>query len=102
MVARVNSFSTLAATLVVGLLGATLAAKAADTSPIIAGNTAFALELYGKLREQPGNLFLSPYNISTALAMTYGGARGETEKQICTSTSRRTNCTSALARCRRD
>jgi len=30
----------------------------------------------------PGNLFFSPYSISTALAMTYAGARGDTEKQM--------------------
>jgi len=48
----------------------------------VTGNTAFALDLYAKLRAQEGNLFLSPYSISTALAMTYGGARGETEKQM--------------------
>ena len=29
-----------------------------------------------------GNLFFSPYSISTALAMTYAGARGDTEKQM--------------------
>jgi len=29
-----------------------------------------------------GNLFFSPYSISTALAMTYGGARGETATQM--------------------
>ena len=53
-----------------------------DLSTAVAGNTAFALDLYGKLRSQEGNLFFSPYSISTALAMTYGGARGETEKQM--------------------
>jgi serpin B len=46
------------------------------------GNNLFALDLYAKLREEPGNLFFSPYSISTALAMTYAGARGETEKQM--------------------
>jgi serpin B len=49
---------------------------------VIAGNTEFAADLYGQLRTQEGNLFFSPYSISTALAMTYGGARGETAKQM--------------------
>jgi len=49
---------------------------------VVNGNTAFALDLYQQLRREPGNLFFSPYSISTALAMTYAGARGETEKQM--------------------
>ncbi len=49
---------------------------------VVADNSAFALDLYGKLRTNKGNLFFSPYSISTALAMTYAGARGETEKQM--------------------
>lgn len=49
---------------------------------IVEGNTAFALDLYARLAEQEGNLFFSPYSISTALAMTYAGARGNTEKQM--------------------
>lgn len=48
----------------------------------VAGNTQFALNLYQQLRGKPGNLFFSPYSISTALAMTYAGARGETEAQM--------------------
>ena len=46
------------------------------------GNTAFALELYSQLKSTQGNLFFSPYSISTCLAMTWAGARGETEKQM--------------------
>lgn len=45
-------------------------------------NTAFALELYNRLKEQPGNLFFSPFSISTALAMTYAGARGQTATEM--------------------
>jgi serpin B len=48
----------------------------------VAGNTTFAFDLYSQLRSQEGNLFLSPYSISTALAMAYGGARGETAAQM--------------------
>ena len=54
----------------------------ADIRAVADGNIAFALDLYGKLRTREGNLFFSPYSISTALAMAYGGARGETEKQM--------------------
>src|SRR5262245_6674670 len=56
--------------------------RAAQTQSLVEGNTAFALNLYGQLKHTPGNLFFSPYSISTALAMTYAGARGGTEKQM--------------------
>jgi serpin B len=49
---------------------------------VVEGNTAFAVDLYHQLRTAPGNLFLSPYSLSSALAMTYAGARGETERQM--------------------
>jgi serpin B len=54
----------------------------ATVSSVVKGNTQFALDLYGNLRSQPGNLFFSPNSISTALAMTYAGARGETGQQM--------------------
>ncbi len=42
------------------------------------GVNAFAFDLYRELsKEEKGNLFLSPFSISTALAMTAAGARGE-------------------------
>jgi serine protease inhibitor len=49
---------------------------------IVAGNNKFALNLYQNLKTNEGNLFLSPYSISTALAMTYAGAKDQTEKQM--------------------
>jgi serpin B len=50
---------------------------------LVDGNGAFAFDLYRALRqEEDGNLFYSPYSISIALAMTYAGARGETEQQM--------------------
>jgi serpin B len=45
-------------------------------------NQDFAFDLYQALQTEPGNLFYSPYSISIALAMTYAGARGETESQM--------------------
>lgn len=54
----------------------------ASKKALVEGNNAFALELYAKLRQGQGNLFFSPYSISTALAMTYAGARGETDRQM--------------------
>ncbi len=51
-------------------------------SELSAGNSAFALDMYQAVRDQDGNLFFSPYSISLALAMTYAGARGNTERQM--------------------
>lgn len=53
-----------------------------DIAALVDDNTDFAMALYQVLKQQNGNLFYSPYSISEALAMTYGGARNETEKQM--------------------
>jgi serine protease inhibitor len=58
------------------------ASEGTEMKQLVEGNTAFALQLYGKLRPTEGNLVLSPYSISSALAMTYAGARGETARQM--------------------
>ena len=55
-----------------------------DKTPVVQGNTEFALSLYAQLHSQQGNLFFSPLSLSTALAMTYGGARGQTAEQMAT------------------
>ena len=58
-------------------------ATSEERAELVDGNSAFAFDLYHALREtSDGNLFYSPYSISLALAMTYGGARGETERQM--------------------
>jgi len=58
----------------------------ADVKAVVDDNTAFALDLYKQLRQAvpDDNLFYSPYSISIALAMTYGGARTDTEKAMAT------------------
>jgi len=55
---------------------------ASELTELVDGNTAFAFDLYQALSEEEGNLFYSPYSISVALAMTYAGARNETEQQM--------------------
>ena len=76
----------LIAVLLVSLIATTVCAqtqKEAAESPIVTGNNKLALSLYDQLRNQEkGNLFFSPYSISTALSMTYAGARGETQSQM--------------------
>ena len=60
-------------------------AATADKGEIVSlvkGNTDFAIDLYGKLKDRDGNLFFSPFGISTAFAMTFAGAEGNTATQI--------------------
>lgn len=60
-----------------------VAAQNDSTSELVEGNTAFALDLYGALRsDTSGNLIVSPYSISQALAMTWAGAKGNTASQM--------------------
>ena len=51
---------------------------------LVKDNNQFAFDLYAKLREnnQGKNLFFSPMSISTAMAMTYAGARGKIAEEI--------------------
>jgi serpin B len=59
---------------------------APDRAALVAANTTLALELYDAIAKQPESagrsLFFSPYSVSSALAMTYAGARGTTATQI--------------------
>jgi serpin B len=60
---------------------------AVDVAPatldeLVAGNNRFAYDLFHAVAQEEGNLFFSPYSVSTALAMTYAGARGETAVQM--------------------
>jgi serpin B len=55
---------------------------ASDMAALAAGNGEFAFDLYQLLKEEDGNIFYSPYSISLALAMTYGGAKGYTAAQM--------------------
>jgi serpin B len=54
-----------------------------DVQSVAEDNNRFALDLYARLRTgQAENLFFSPGSLSTALAMTYAGARGQTAEQM--------------------
>jgi serpin B len=87
-----RKFLVLAA--VAALLSAGLTLSAAEKTEaekkvipgVVKGNNEFAFDLYGQLSKQDlgkkGNLFFSPESISTALAMTYGGARGDTAEEM--------------------
>ena len=58
------------------------AVASAELADLVAGNSAFAFDLFRALKAQDGNLFYSPHSISAALAMTSAGAAGETASQM--------------------
>jgi serpin B len=53
-----------------------------DAAALAEGNGTFAFDLYAKVAGESGNLLFSPFSISTALAMTYAGAREATAIQM--------------------
>ena len=53
---------------------------------VVDANNQFAIDLYKQINKQPAqaenNVFFSPYSLSTAMAMLYAAADGETKQQI--------------------
>lgn len=60
----------------------TVRASNLPDSATVKNNNRFALELFGKLAYGKENVFFSPFSISTAMAMTYAGAKNNTKKEI--------------------
>ncbi|MCW8133456.1 MAG: sigma-70 family RNA polymerase sigma factor, partial [Planctomycetota bacterium] len=66
--------------------GAAAAATPADMDEavrkIARANNAFAVKLYGELATQRGNLFFSPFSVSTAMTQAMAGAREDTALEM--------------------
>ena len=79
-------FASLAVVIMVAVLGFSFpgetGAAAASHKSVSNSNTDLAVDLYLELGKDPGNLFFSPFSISSALAMTYAGARESTAAQM--------------------
>jgi serpin B len=49
---------------------------------VVQANNAFALDLYHRLRSEPGNLLVSPACLTAGLGLLRAGARGETATEL--------------------
>ena len=58
------------------------ARESVTIADISEANNEFALSLYKKLGDDEKNIIFSPYSISSALAVTYAGARGNTAREM--------------------
>lgn len=58
------------------------AGRAIPAASIAAGQSEFGVELYRQVGAKPGNVFLSPASVSTALAMVYSGAEEQTADEM--------------------
>ena len=64
--------------------GVTFAADGAPAENKTAAESvnAFAFDMYAELANGDGNLFFSPYSVSSAMAMLYAGTSGEAEREV--------------------
>ena len=54
-----------------------------DLNLFVTDNNTFAIDMYHAIgSNEDGNLFFSPYSISVAMAMTWAGAKNQTETQM--------------------
>ena len=65
-----------------GLIGDESAQTGVAQSAAVSAINSATFKLYAELAKSGGNLFFSPYSISTAMAMVYAGARGATAAEI--------------------
>lgn len=67
-----------------GLLAQKTTANETSLSEVVNSNNQFAFDLYRKINAHDSgkNIFVSPFSISTALAMTYEGSSNNTRKQM--------------------
>jgi serpin B len=49
---------------------------------VVKGNNEFTFSLYDQINDKEENVFFSPYSVTSALAMTYNGARGKTMNEM--------------------
>jgi serine protease inhibitor len=57
-------------------------ATASSVEATVDAYNGFAYDLYRRYSAGEGNILFSPYSVSTALSMTYEGARGETAEEM--------------------
>jgi serpin B len=68
---------------VIGDRNTTAMTEPVSNMTVVEANNRFAIDFYHHLiATEEGNMFFSPWSISTATAMLYEGARGETAREI--------------------